>query len=268
VYSRSAILTKRGVPRATIIMEIRDNRAKEWFWLDNEYLNGYARHLGVMCTNVYISLCRHADNKSQTCFPSMEVIGEEIGVKRNAVSRAIKTLKDWNIIDIKEEYDKKNKRRKNNIYTLLAKSEWKDKPCTPKIHGAMHSKSTDPCTPNDESHAPEESSNYTHINKTHLTTAETSSASNEVVEIIDLFKDINPEYTEWYRNTTQRKAVKYLIEKYGFKKVSNMVTQLPEIISRKYAPRITTPHELKRDLGKLLLFIKQETPKVSSIGKL
>lgn len=159
-------------------MEIRDNRAKEWFWLDNEYLNGYAKHLGVMCTNVYISLCRHAHNETQTCFPSMEQIGEEIGVKRNAVSRAIGTLKEWNIISIQEGYDPENKRRKNNVYTLLSKSEWKEKPCTPKVHGkAMHSKSADPCTPNDESHAPERCSNYTHTNNTQLTRLSGEAAS-------------------------------------------------------------------------------------------
>jgi len=144
-------------------MEIRDNRAKEWFWLDNEYLNGYAKHLGVMCTNVYISLCRHADNSTQKCFPSMEMIGDEIGVRRNAVSKAIKTLAEWGIIDIEESYDTKTKKRRNNIYTLLSKKNWKEKPCTPKSHG----KTEKPCTPNDESHALQESSNKTHINKTH-----------------------------------------------------------------------------------------------------
>ena len=92
------------------------------------------------------------------------------------------------------------------------------------------------------------------------TTAPTSGA--EVSSIIELFKDINPEYSEWYKNTTQRKAVTQLIEKYGYQKVQNMVTQLPSIISKKYAPKITSPYELKRDLAKLILFIKQEkTPK-------
>lgn len=140
-------------------MEIRDNRAKEWFWLDNEYLNGYAKHLGTTCTVVYISLCRHSDNKTQECFPSMDTIAEENGMKRNAVSRAIKKLEDWNIISVKKEYDKKTKKRKNNVYTLLAKSEWKEKPCTLKIHG-------EPCTPKEETHAPLEGSNNTHINNT------------------------------------------------------------------------------------------------------
>lgn len=151
-------------------MEIRDNRQKEWFWLDNEYLNGYAKHLGVMCTSVYIALCRHSDNKTQTCFPSMELIAEEIGAGRNAVSRAIKTLEEWGIVSVQEQFDAKNKKRKNNIYTLLSKYAWREKPCTNLIHGsAMHSKSEKPCTFEDESHAPQECSNNTHINNTNIT---------------------------------------------------------------------------------------------------
>lgn len=142
-------------------LEIRDSRGKEWFWLDNEYLNGYAKYLGVTCTSVYISLCRHSDNTTQTCFPSMEKIGEELGIKRQAVGRAIKKLQDWGIISVVTKYNKESKKRENNIYTLMAKSEWKDKPCTNKEHGK-------PCTPNDKSHVLERNSNKTHINKTHI----------------------------------------------------------------------------------------------------
>lgn len=241
-------------------MEIRDNRDKEWFWLDNQYLNGYAKHLGSICTVVYISLCRHADNKTQTCYPSMELIAEENGMGRNAVSRAIKLLKDWRIIEVKSSIDKKTKKRKNNIYTLLSKSEWKEKPCTPKEHGndeAMHSKNEKPCTPDDKSHAPEECNNNTHNNNTQLTKAAVA-AGEEISEVIELFKHLNDEYTGWYKNTTQRKATAYLIEKYGIEKVRNMVTQLPTIVSKKYAPKITSPFELKRDLSKLILFVKQD----------
>ncbi len=249
-------------------MEIRDNRDKEWFWLDNQYLNGYAKHLGATASLVYISLCRHVDNKTQTAFPSMELIAEELGMQRAAISRAIKSLAEWKIIDIKEGYDKKTKRRKNNIYTLTKKTEWVQKPCNNTLHGNEESHVTlksEPCNNEDESHVTQSYSNNTHINNTQLTTAANAA---EVSEIIELFKDINPEYNEWYKNTTQRKATAQLIEKYGYQKVKNMVTQLPSIISKKYAPKIMSPFELKRDLGKLLLFIKQESPKTSKITKL
>jgi len=250
-------------------MDIRDSRDKEWFWLDNEYLNGYAKHLSSTCTLVYISLCRHSDNRTQKCFPSMELIAEELGMQRASISRAISKLAEWRIIEIKEEYDKKNKRRKNNVYTLTKKSEWKSKPCNNTLHGKDESHVTlksEPCNIKDESHVTQSYSNKTHINKTQLTIAKQSSA--DINQIINLFKELNPEYEKWYKNTTQRKAVSELLEKYGHEKVFNMVSQLPEIVAKKYAPRITTPHELKRDLGKLLLFIKQESKKTTTLGAL
>lgn len=160
-------------------MEIRDSRGKEWFWLDNEYLNGYAKYLGVTCTSVYISLCRHSDNTTQTCFPSMEKIGEELGLKRQAVSRAIKKLQDWGIISVVTKYNKESKKRENNIYTLMAKKEWKDKPCTNKEHGK-------PCTPRDQSHVLERNSNKTHINKTHI-------VANATVQPLEAKEFINKE---------------------------------------------------------------------------
>lgn len=89
-----------------------------------------------------------------------------------------------------------------------------------------------------------------------IAVAETSSA--EIVKIIDLFENLNPNFKEWYGNKTQRVAVSYLIEKYGFEKVSRMVVALPEIVRKKYAPKITSPFELKRDLAKLILFVEQE----------
>jgi len=74
--------------------------------------------------------------------------------------------------------------------------------------------------------------------------AETSSA---IPQIIKMFEDINPNYEEWYGNTTQRKAVSDLLERVGFEKLDRVIKALPSITSQKTAPRITTPYELKRD---------------------
>jgi len=245
-------------------MEIRDNRAKEWLWLDNKYLNGYAKILGVYCTAVYVSLCRHADNKTQTCFPSMKLIAEENSMSIKTVERATKTLEEWGIVHV-ERSRKKDGTQAVNVYTLTAKTMWKSKPTDSQSIGDRQTHSPEPTDSDDLSRQTVVLHNNTHINNTQLTTAANAA---EVSEIIELFKDINPEYNEWYKNTTQRKATAQLIEKYGYQKVKNMVTQLPSIISKKYAPKIMSPFELKRDLGKLLLFIKQESPKTSKITKL
>lgn len=240
-------------------MEIRDARNKEWFWLDNEYLNGYAKYLGATCTVVYISLCRHADNKTQTCFPSMETMALENGINTKSVSRSIKKLKEWNIIQVQEDYDNKNKKRKNNIYTLLAKSEWKQKPQDIKSDGSTHQTySPKPQDKLDKSHQTPVPSNNTHINNTNITIQATQSVAG-LNELIDLFKGVNPMYSDFFRNTTERKALEHVVSKLGFDKTKNLLTALPEIVTKKFAPKITKPTELKRDLGKLVLFFKQES---------
>ena len=85
-----------------------------------------------------------------------------------------------------------------------------------------------------------------------------SGASSAVPEIIKLFEPINPNYEDWYRNKTQRKAVAELIERIGLEKLTRLVKALPSITSQKTAPRITTPYELKRDWAKLGIFISQQ----------
>jgi phage replication O-like protein O len=77
-------------------------------------------------------------------------------------------------------------------------------------------------------------------------------------ELIDLFEPINPLYTDFYRNTTERAALEAMAEKFGYEKLLHTIQALPGIVSQPYAPKITKPSELKRDLGKLLLFMKQK----------
>jgi len=155
-------------------MEIRDSRDKEWFWLDNEYLNGYAKHLGVYCTSVYISLCRHANNKTQTCFPSMKLIAEENGMSTKTVERATKTLEEWNIISITRS-KKEDGTQANNIYTLTSKSVWKNKPTDSQSHGYRQTDSPEPTDSHDESRQTVVLHNKTNINNTHITRLKESS---------------------------------------------------------------------------------------------
>jgi len=103
--------------------KVRDFRNKGFFTLDDEYLNGYAKYLGVNATAVYISLCRHAD-KEQTCFPSQKKIAEEHGVTDRTVRTKIKDLVDWNIIRV-ESVRSKGGIFMSSIYFLLDKSQWK-----------------------------------------------------------------------------------------------------------------------------------------------
>lgn len=81
--------------------------------------------------------------------------------------------------------------------------------------------------------------------------------SQDIQSFIYSFKGINPSYEQLFKNTTERSSSERLISKYGIEKMLKTTEQLPYIILQPYAPRITTPYELERNLGKLIAFISQ-----------
>lgn len=89
----------------------------------------------------------------------------------------------------------------------------------------------------------------------------TEVAGREIVELINLFQEVNPSYEILFNNRTQRSACSRMIKKHGLEKMKNTVSLLSKIISMPYAPKITTPYELERDFGKLGAFYKQEVAK-------
>ena len=109
----------------TSLFKIRDRRRKGWFFMDNEYLNGYAKKFGPVGTAIYVSLCRHANNETQECFPSQELIASELGITSRAVRNHIKRFEKANIIKVIRDVDPRTKKRINNTYLLIDKDEWK-----------------------------------------------------------------------------------------------------------------------------------------------
>ena len=106
--------------------KIRDLRGN-FFRVDDEYLNGYAKLCGINATGVYLSMCRHA-NKQQQCFPSKKLISEELAISERSVYSAIKKLEEWEIIKVEYQGRKENGSFKNLLYTLLNKTDWRKKP--------------------------------------------------------------------------------------------------------------------------------------------
>lgn len=109
-------------------------RVKEKFFVDDAYLNGYARLCGSNATLVYLCLCRHAD-RHQESFPSVEGMAEKLAISRDSVMRGIKMLVSWGIVT-KEKERRKDKTWLNNRYVLLDKSVWKPKPSSTQQLGA------------------------------------------------------------------------------------------------------------------------------------
>ena len=144
-------------------MEIRDLRQKEKLIIDDEYLNGYAKLCGINASGVYMALCRHAD-KDQTCFPSKKLIAKELSISERSVYTALKTLSEWNIIEITNQGRKDDGSFRNNIYSLIDKKYWKNKP---QANGAVGKKRHSPQA-NDDIHRRQLLPNKeTHIKETH-----------------------------------------------------------------------------------------------------
>ena len=237
---------------------IIDKRRKEKFMIDDRYLNGQARICGWQATLVYNSLCRHA-NINQESFPSIKLMTEELAVGRNTIIKGIKNLEKYNVIAV-EKTRRKDGKWLNNSYILLDKSEWIKSQVLDEDTASQVPLRTPPCPSQNK---PKSSTRTLrkHIEgntykETHLANS-TEFAGNKINLLIEKFKPINPTYEKLFKNTTQRKALENLVRKFSYEKVGGMIDALPEIVSKKYAPQISTPITLENKLGQLLIFVKQ-----------
>jgi len=218
--------------------KIRDKRSKGWFYLDDEYLNGYAKIIGPIGSMVYVALCRHA-GKEQTCFPSLETISQKLGISYNTAQKYIGILKNHRLIHVEQEKNK-NGKFLNNLYYLLDKAEWLPHP---NRRGTAHR------TPNDEKTVPQQMGNKDtqYINHTSIKSKE-DLAGTEINEIINLFKAVNPLIGKYYGNTSQRAATKRMLKEFGKDKLVEMIKVLPEVNKKQYWPKSTTPIQLENNI--------------------
>ena len=145
--------------------KVRDLRRKEKFFIDDDYINGYARHLDPFATAVYLSLCRHAD-KYQKCFPSQDRIAKQHKMGRATVARKIALLESHNIIK-KEQIRSPQGKFLHNTYLLLDKTCWKLYRVSEK-HTDRVSEKNIPCIREVHHRVSERDTKDTHIKDTHI----------------------------------------------------------------------------------------------------
>ena len=75
-----------------------------------------------------------------------------------------------------------------------------------------------------------------------------SVASKEIVEIIKLFEPINLSIGKYYGNKSQRAAVNRMLVIYGRAKLEAMILALPQVNTKQYWPKSTTPCQLENNL--------------------
>lgn len=79
---------------------------------------------------------------------------------------------------------------------------------------------------------------------------------------IPLFELVNPNFKAFYANRTERKALIWLLEKYGADDLRVKIMFLPKLNAMPFAPTVTSPYELKNKLGKISSFLGKEKNKV------
>lgn len=119
-----------------------------------------------------------------------------------------------------------------------------------------HSGKTRPISNTDNTSNTEKESKTENTSKTEVL------QGKEWNELIDSFQEVNPMYLDFYQNRTEREALKRMAMAWGFNKLLSIIRELPKIIGHPYAPKITKPTELRRDIGKLIAFYNQEKNKI------
>ena len=76
----------------------------------------------------------------------------------------------------------------------------------------------------------------------------------EIREVIELFGLFNKNNRSWYKNTTQREDIKWLVQNYTLEKVKKAIYLTKFCFKDNFYPSISTPHELREKWVKMKKF--------------
>ena len=99
-------------------IEIKDWRGHHITTVDDDFIDKFARHVGVDASMVYIVLCRHA-GVERLCWPSIELISDKLSISQRLVMRSVKLLERHKMVKVERP------RGSHNTYHLLEKLKWK-----------------------------------------------------------------------------------------------------------------------------------------------
>jgi DNA-binding MarR family transcriptional regulator len=80
-------------------------RKAHFFSIDNAIIDVHAKTIGPLALGVYTVLARHANRKTGECWPSIGRLASLLGVARNTIKAALRTLEAAGLILIKRRRD-------------------------------------------------------------------------------------------------------------------------------------------------------------------
>jgi len=96
---------------------LRDDRVKNWFYLENDLLN--REDLNIYEKMIYIVIARYV-NKEDKAFPSVPTIAKKGSMSERQVQMIINSLVKKGLIKKEPRINKYNKSKTSNLYTLLS----------------------------------------------------------------------------------------------------------------------------------------------------
>jgi predicted transcriptional regulator len=115
-------IQRRRGGRTNIYTLVKRDNVRRRIWIDNELLDHVA-DVGTLGVLAYIVLAKHANNETQQCWPSLDLMGRILRAKRGTVGEAVKTLQRDGLIRIDKRPCSRTGRLQGNLYTLYQPEE-------------------------------------------------------------------------------------------------------------------------------------------------
>lgn len=248
-------------------VEVRDLRKNEWCQIEHEFIDLYARQVGIAATCVYMSLCRHA-NKEQQCWPSIKLIAAEHRISTRTVIRAIQCLEKLSVVQVERRKTEDTSRQMVNTYSLLDKSNWAKKPGDTRETGYQKPGDKNDTKPGDTRNTEVTTGTKNKLQVQgpidHRPLAEPG--NDEVQKLMGVFyRGNNPSLN--YGNRSYRKAAEVLVKKFGLEKTLRAAKYAVSVSAERYAPTITNPLQLQEKLAALIKFQQTHAPRVLNLDQ-
>ena len=224
--------------------------------------NFIANHSTAIDQALYFQLKRYAGEKG-TCFASQKTLLEKLGIGQKAFYKSIKYLVDHKWISFAGYKSVVTAGGTQKIKAYRINDIWKmnmeyyqgvaeSAPLTSKGVAESNLRGSQ----KDVQGVAESGTNKN--KRIRIREKELSPNGADVNNLIALFEGVNPQFQALFPRKHERDAMEWMLKKYGAEKCEATIKALPAIINQPYAPRITTPRELKENLGKLVAFYNQE----------
>lgn len=217
--------------------------------------------------SIYLYMKRLAGEHG-SCWASNQTIAEHEGCSRNTVAKYIKQLvkRGW----IKQVGYRSVGQTKQKVAEYRIVDLWDQNNQFYAKKKVSNNDSFVPIKTRKVSTVDEKVSTIVHkedlVKKNHTIYKAKPSFADDTNRAIDLFKEINPNYKNLFKNKTQRKACSDLMRIYKLNQLEDIVLIVKKTNLMPYAPVITTPLQLLDKLGSLQAFISKQQNKRSRVA--